>query len=101
MFAVIYRWEVKAGLEEQFTAGWHRCSSQIKARFGSFGSRLHRSDEGLFVSYGRWPSAEAREPYRAHLDFDPESFHLMQGAIATELPEIRLQIIGDLLEPGA
>jgi heme-degrading monooxygenase HmoA len=102
MFAVIYQWRIVPGREEQFAAGWLRCSTQIKKRFGSYGSRLHRTDEGLYVSYGRWPSAEAREPYRAQLDFDPESFHMMQGAIATELPEIRMHIIGDLLdEPEA
>jgi heme-degrading monooxygenase HmoA len=98
MFAVIYRWQVAPGREAEFTKAWFRCSTQIKKRFGSYGSRLHRSDDGLFISYGRWPSAAAREPYRAQLDFDPESFHLMQGAIAYELPEIRMNIIGDLLE---
>lgn len=101
MFAVIYRWEVVPGREDQFIAGWHRCSSQIKKRFGSYGSRLHRTDGGLFVSYGRWPSAEAREPYRAQLDFDPPSFRMMREAIAQELPETRMHIIGDLLDEPA
>jgi hypothetical protein len=98
MFAVIYRWQLVPGREEQFVKGWYRCSTQIKQRFGSYGSRLHRTDGGLFVSYGRWPTEESREPYRAELDFDPESFHLMQDAIAEELPETRMYIIGDLLE---
>jgi heme-degrading monooxygenase HmoA len=98
MFAVIYRWQLRPGRDEQFVEGWHRCSTQIKKRFGSYGSRLHRTDEGLYVSYGRWPSEQAREPYREQLDFDPESFALMQGAIARELPETRMHIIGDLLE---
>ena len=102
MFAVIYRWRVIPGREEQFIAGWYRCSSLIRKRFGSYGSRLHRADDGLFVSYGRWPNAESREPYRAQLDFDPPSFDMMRGAIAHELPETRMYIIGDLLnEPGA
>ena len=98
MFAVIYRWEVVPGREEQFVVGWRRCSTRIKEQFGSYGSRLHRTDDGLYVSYGRWPTAEARDPYRAQLDFDPESFHMMRDAIARELPEIRMAIIGDLLE---
>jgi hypothetical protein len=98
MFAAIYRWEVEPGREEQLVAGWRRCSTEIRKRFGSYGSRLHRTDEGLFVAYGRWPSADAREPYRGELDFDPESFQMMQDAIAHELPEMRMQIIGDLLD---
>jgi heme-degrading monooxygenase HmoA len=98
MFAVIYRWEVVPEREEQFVAGWQRCSTRIREQFASYGSRLHRTDGGLYVSYGRWPTAEAREPYRAQLDFDPESFHMMRDAIARELPETRMTIIGDLLE---
>lgn len=100
MFAAIYRWEPVPGREEDLVAGWRRCSTEIKKRFGSYGSRLHRTDTGLFVSYGRWPSVEAREPYRRELDFDPESFQLMQSAIARELPEMRMQIVGDLLDEG-
>ena len=98
MFAVIYRWWVKPGREEQFIAGWQRCSSGIRERFGSYGSRLHRTDGGLFVAYGRWPAAEAREPYRAQLDFDPVSFAMMRDSTACELPETRMYIVRDLLD---
>jgi hypothetical protein len=98
VFAVIYRWEIVPGREEQFVAGWRRCSTGIRQKFGSYGSRLHRTDDGLFVSYGRWPDPEAREVYRAELDFDPVSFHMMRDAIARELPETRMYIVGDLLD---
>ncbi|HEY4028528.1 MAG TPA: antibiotic biosynthesis monooxygenase [Candidatus Dormibacteraeota bacterium] len=98
MFAVIYRWRVRPDREEAFVEGWRRVSGAVRDRFGSYGSRLHRSEDGLFVSYGRWPDREAREPYRQHLDVDPEGFRLMQEAIVEELPEIRLSILGDLLD---
>jgi hypothetical protein len=98
VFAVIYRWEVDPDREEQFQAGWRRCSTALQSTFGSYGSRLHRSDDGLWVAYGRWPDAAARDPYREHLDFDRPSFELMQGSIRRELPEMRLQIVEDLLD---
>ena len=98
MFAVIYRWEVDPAREKEFREGWHRCSSQIRRQFGSYGSRLHRSDDGLWVAYGRWPDADARLPYRDRLDFDPPSYALMQGSISRELPEIRMQIVEDMLD---
>jgi heme-degrading monooxygenase HmoA len=101
VFAVIYRWRVSPGREEDFIRGWRLVSEAVKEEFGSLGSRLHVSDDGLYISYGRWRAPEDRIPYRNHLDFHAEGWRLMQGAILEELPEIRMQIIGDILDETA
>ena len=31
MFAVLYRWQIKPGMEEQFMDGWHRVTRAIHA----------------------------------------------------------------------
>lgn len=98
MFAVMYRWRIHPGKEDDFVRGWRLVSEAVKREFGSFGSRLHRVDDGTLLSYGRWPTAKDREPYRRHLDFHTEGHGLMQGAILEELPEIRMEIVGDLLD---
>ena len=98
MYAVIYRYRVDADKEEAFQEGWRRCSTAIRAEFGSYGARLHRGDDGLWLAYGRWPDAAAREPHLARLDFDPDSFRLMRDSIREELPELRLTIVEDLLD---
>ncbi|MFE2150267.1 antibiotic biosynthesis monooxygenase family protein [Streptomyces lavendulae] len=99
MFAVVYRWRLREGKEQQFAEGWRRVTEAIHARCGSYGSRLHRADDGTWVAYARWPDAESRERCAVP---DPEGVALMSGAIAERFPETRLQIVEDLLaEPPA
>ncbi len=101
MFAAIYQWQVVPGREHLFMEGWQRTSETVRARYGSLGSRLHRADDGTFVSYGRWHDRHDREAYRADLAVDPRGFELMQSSIMRELPTLDMLIIGNLLEePG-
>jgi quinol monooxygenase YgiN len=101
MHAIIYRYHVDSDQAERFQEGWRRCSTAIRSTFGSYGARLHRSEDGLWVAYGRWPSAAARELHLRKFDFDPASSDLMRGSIRQELPEIRLEIVEDLLDEPA
>ena len=99
MFAVVYRWRLHPGREEQFADGWARVTRAIAATCGSFGSRLHRADDGTWVAYARWPDAAARE--RCAFD-EPEGERLMAEAVAERFPELRLELVTDLLrEPAA
>lgn len=60
-FAVIYQWSVKPGEVRNFVAAWAELTEQIRARFGSGGSRLHRSMQGTWIAYAQWPSQAAFE----------------------------------------
>jgi hypothetical protein len=59
MFLVIYRWHVRLGKEDQFQSAWHRGTIAITRKFGSFGSRLGRTEDGAFVGVAEWPSEES------------------------------------------
>ncbi|GAA3828779.1 hypothetical protein [Streptomyces chiangmaiensis] len=94
MFAVIYRWRLHQGKEQQFASSWHRMTEEIHKRCGSYGSRLHQADDGTWVAYARWPDAATRERCNG---VDPEALSSMREAIAEAFPEIRCQVIDDLL----
>jgi len=94
MFAVIYRWRLHPGHEEQFVDGWNLRTRAIQRSCGSYGSRLHRADDGSWVAYARWPDEQTRKECQPD---DTEGARLMGEAIAESLPEITMQIVSDLL----
>lgn len=85
-------------MEQQFVDGWERVTRAIRGSCGSYGSRLHRGDDGTWLAYARWPSREAR----VECEFqEEEGVRLMQEAIEERFPEITCQLVSDLLsEPS-
>lgn len=59
MFVVIYEFDVKEGMEEQFTDAWLALTRGIYEFRGSFGSRLQIDKSGKFLGYAQWPDREA------------------------------------------
>lgn len=56
MFIAVYEFEIKTGTEEAFRAAWLDVTKAIYQFCGSYGSRLHRSENPLiFVGYAQWP----------------------------------------------
>ncbi len=60
-FAVIYRAYLKPGRESDYQKAW-----QIVARYfvkcrGAIGSCLHRTTDGMWVAYSRWPDQKTRD----------------------------------------
>lgn len=96
-FAVIYRWRLREGAEARFVDAWTRVSRHLRAEGGSFGSRLHRSADGLWYSYAQWPSAQARATAFAMPPIDPEASAIMRDSIAEAMPEVVLEPVVDLL----
>ena len=100
MFAVLYRWRVDAENAAEFVHQWELATAAIREQCGSFGSRLHRTEDGEWVAYARWPDSEtlARcsqvaslpvEPMLALID-DPDRY-----------PPVRMIIEADLLQESA
>lgn len=58
MFVVIYRWRVHEDRETEFEQAWAELTELYKQLRGGLGSRLHRTDEGLYVAYAQWPDRE-------------------------------------------
>ncbi|MFT7220713.1 MAG: hypothetical protein ACI8Z1_002333 [Candidatus Azotimanducaceae bacterium] len=96
MFAVIYRWKVKPGTEEQFQDAWRRGTKDLVRLFNSGGSRLHRASDGSWVAYAQWPTKEARDD--AFRDGPPNAAVAeLQSYVLEEIEQISLEITEDLL----
>jgi hypothetical protein len=103
MFVAVYWWRIKPGKEEQFREAWHRGTELITAKYGSFGSRLHRDRDGRFVGYAQWPDYETwQRAFDAKMVYDDaETRARFVDAIAEGPPDgkpvFTMDIIDDLL----
>lgn len=61
MFAVIYRGVVKREKEAAFRKAWYVVATFFVESRGALGSSLHKSDEGVWVAYSRWPDRKTRD----------------------------------------
>ena len=102
MFVAVYWWRVHPGKEDQFRAAWRRGTELITARYGSYGSRLHRTTDGRFVGVAEWPDeATWRAAFEAKMVYDePETRRAFLDAIAEAPPEplLTMEVTDDLLE---
>ncbi|MDP9414013.1 MAG: antibiotic biosynthesis monooxygenase [Pseudomonadota bacterium] len=114
MFVAVYWWRVHPGKEEQFRAAWRRGTELITAKYGSYGSRLHRAagrgivphaaDPGMgatFIGVAEWPDeASWRAAFDAKMVYDePETRAAFLGAIAEAASEplLLMEATDDLL----
>jgi len=104
MFAVVYWWRVKPGMEEQFREGWRRATNAIVKRYGSSGSRLHRAQDGRFVAYALWQDeATWQRFFDDKTPVDAEASALMREAVLERAPGgeplFKLEVTDDMLQP--
>jgi heme-degrading monooxygenase HmoA len=104
MYVALYGWRVKPGHEEQFREAWRRGTRAITRIYGSFGSRLHRAEDGRFIGYAEWPDeASWRRAFDAKMIYDnPEARRMFIDALADahggELIA-GMEVLDDLLIP--
>jgi hypothetical protein len=97
VFVVVYKFTVKKSFESDFTNCWHEGTLLIREERKSFGSRLHKAGENLFVAYAQWPSRDAWK------NFPPSSpqlsIALQKMNLCLESSEIafELEVSDDLL----
>lgn len=60
-FAVIYQCYMKPGRETEFREAWNVVAKYFVERRGAIGSCLHRSPDGMWVAYSRWPNKKTRD----------------------------------------
>ncbi len=83
MFAVIYQGYLKPGRENEYQEAWSKVAQYFIKYRGAIGSCLHRTSDGLWVAYSRWPDKKTRD-----------SSWLGENALSEELPlEIRNAIL--------
>lgn len=61
MFAVIYQGFIKTGMEQAYKNAWHEVVTYFVEQRGALGSRLHRTEEGLWIAYSCWPDKATRD----------------------------------------
>lgn len=96
-FAVIYRWKLKEGLEQQFIENWSKATQLLMKERGALGSRLHQAEDGTWVSYAQWPNKEAWLHHRSLPSIDPKISRLVTEAEEEAFPPILLTPIADYL----
>lgn len=61
MFAVIYQSYIKVGREAAYQQLWLKIANYFVQYCGALGSNLHRTEDGLWVAYSRWPDKATRD----------------------------------------
>lgn len=97
-FTVIYSFLLHEGKSAEFIHAWSEMTKLIYQYEGSYGSRLHRASDTLFIGYAQWPS---REVWVQSGDNLPESAHELRAAMRACCTEIKteheLTVVSDLL----
>ena len=107
MFAVIYQGYVKAGCESQYQEAWHQVAQYFVEQRGAIGSCLHRTSDGLWLAYSRWPDKKTRDaswpgegaPSSVLPSNIREAIMVIKDSIDQDrkLPDICMDVIDDLL----
>ena len=55
MYCVVYKFHPDKGMDQRFIEYWEELTELIRVQLGGLGSRLHRTDEGVYFAYAQWP----------------------------------------------
>lgn len=107
MFAVIYRAYLNPGTESEYRKQWNKVANYFVAHRGALGSCLHKTEEGVWLAYSRWPDKATRDASwpgeNAASEVLPDDIKnaivKIKDCIDQErkFPEICMEIIDDLL----
>jgi hypothetical protein len=67
-FAAIYQGYLKPGREEEYQKLWKIIATFFIEQRGALGSCLHKTSDGLWVAYSRWPNQATRDASEAVLN---------------------------------
>jgi NTP pyrophosphatase (non-canonical NTP hydrolase) len=102
-FAVIYRGFIVAGSEKKYQEAWRKVATHFIQNCGALGSALHKTEEGEWIAYSRWPSQTLRDKFWGHPENLPKKIkeavqQMKECADATKpRSEIRLEVVDDLI----
>lgn len=109
MFAVIYQCRIRANRETEFKRAWNIVARYFVEKRGAIGSCLHKTPDGLWLAYSRWPDKKTRDASWPVDDVPsdelPEEIRAAVYSIkdcidqANKLPDICMEVIEDLLLP--
>jgi len=108
MFAVIYRGFVNRGCEKQYILNWTKVANYFVQSRGALGSTLHKTEDGMWVAYSKWPSKEVRDnswpqenqPINSEIPQEIcEAILIMKDCLDKEkqLPEICMNVVETII----
>lgn len=97
-FTVLYSFKIIEGKEDDFINAWTELTKLIYKYEGSYGSRLHKVDNRLFIGYAQWPD---KETWKNSGDNIPETANKFRNQMRESCSEIKteyeMNIMRDLL----
>ncbi len=100
MFIALYQFKVKPGRESAFQEAWHAGTAGIYKARGSLGSRLHKTEEGAYLAYAQWPSAEHYDRKDELPEEVRSALALMRDCCESVTLLERMTVVDDLLASG-
>lgn len=107
MFAVIYQGYLKPGRENEYQEAWNKVAQYFIEYRGAIGSCLHRTSDGLWVAYSRWPDKKTRDHSWPGENSPSEELPLeIRNAVLTikdcldsdrKVPDLCMEVVNDLL----
>lgn len=107
MFAVIYQGYLKPGRENEYQEAWSKVAQYFIEYRGAIGSCLHKTSDGLWVAYSRWPDKETRDNSWPGENAPSEELPLeIRKAVLTikdcldsgrKIPDLCMEVVNDLL----
>lgn len=104
-FAVIYHGYIKPGRESDYENAWSLVAQYFVEHRGAIGSCLHRTAEGLWVAYSRWPDEKTRDASWSGDDASSKGLPsdvynavlTIKDCIEQKLPDICMEVVNDIL----
>lgn len=106
MFAVIYSSYIKPELEKEYQKLWNQVASYFIQHKGAIGSSLHKTEDGRWLAYSRWPDRATRDASWSSDNTIEDLPPAIREAISKmkhcsdehrKLPEICMEVVDDLL----
>ncbi len=107
MFAAIYRSVIKLEKEEEYQQLWHEVANYFVRYRGALGSCLHKTEDGIWLAYSRWPDKATRDaswpgenaPNNELPDHIKEIIVRIKDCAdpKQKFPEIAMEVVDDLL----
>tara|TARA_R110000765_G_scaffold222003_1_gene326097 strand:- start:20786 stop:21091 length:306 start_codon:yes stop_codon:yes gene_type:complete len=99
MYAIIYKFNVIEGHENDFEIAWEKLTEAFMTYSGGLGSRLHKDKEGYYIAYAQWPDRETWKKAGSKLPKNTEKWikAMKDSSEGTEIL-YELDVMNDLLK---
>ena len=96
-FFVSYVFHVYPEKEAQFLEAWSKVTAEVRLRFESFGSNLHRVDGGFFA-YAQWPSEDSWRSFWANREHEVAGLTELRECLSQESEVLVLRLVSSSLK---